>query len=114
MWINLVCGLIFFLLVPGIVFTIPSQSKYVTAVAHAVLFVIVHHVVNAYLKKYFGMEEPRLPTDKKPVAESVNVSQQNTTPEKNVVATNLKVAETQKLALIQKAQLLENVPENIY
>ena len=112
MWINLVCGLIFFLMVPGIVFTVPSQSKYITAAAHAVLFIIVYHVVNAYLKKYFGMEEPTLSTDtsSKPVTTSVTV----TTPEKKVVIVDPNVAETQQLSSIQKAQLLENVPENVY
>jgi CDP-diglyceride synthetase len=60
MWINLVCAVIFFLLVPGILFTIPTKSKYTTAAAHAVLFVIVHHYVNAYLQKHYGMKEPQL------------------------------------------------------
>lgn len=60
MWINLVCGLIFFLLVPGILFTVPTGNKYATAAVHAVLFVIAHHTVNALLKKYFNMEEPSL------------------------------------------------------
>ena len=100
-------------MVPGIVFTIPSQSKYVTAAAHAVLFVIVHHVVNAYLKKHFGMDEPSLSTNKQPVSDSVVVSQQ-IKPEKKVVIIDPKVTETQQLTSIQKAQLLENVPENVY
>lgn len=69
MWINLVCGLIFFLLSPGILFTIPPGSKglfmsgqtsVASAAVHAVVFVVVHHLVNAYLKKYYGMEEPSL------------------------------------------------------
>ncbi len=69
MWINLVCGLIFFLLSPGIVLTIPplsngllfsGQTSVMAAAVHAVLFVIVHHTVNALLKKHFGMEEPKL------------------------------------------------------
>lgn len=112
MWINLVCGLIFFLMVPGILFTVPSQSKYITAAAHAVLFVIVHHVVNAYLKKHFGMEEPKLQTSKpsKPVVTSVSAS----IPEKKVVIVDPRVAETQLLENVQKAQLLENVPKKVY
>lgn len=112
MWINLVCGLIFFLMVPGILFTVPSQSKYITATAHAVLFVIVHHVINAYLKKHFCMEEPTLPATKpsKPVVTSVTV----TTPEKKVVIVDPRVAETHVLENVQKAQLLENVPEKVY
>jgi len=60
MWINLVCGLVFFLVSPGVLFTIPLKNKYAILAAHAVVFVIVHHVVNALLKKYFDMEEPRL------------------------------------------------------
>ena len=60
MWINYVCGLVFFLCVPGILFTFPSDNKYITTAAHAVIFVVVHHAVNAYLKKHYGMEEPKL------------------------------------------------------
>ena len=60
MRINYICGLVFFLCVPGILFTFPSDNKYVVAGAHAVVFVIVHHFVNAYLKKHFGMEEPKM------------------------------------------------------
>ncbi len=60
MWINLVCGLVFFLCVPGILFTLPVGNKYMIAAAHAVVFVIAHHTVNAVLKAKFGMEEPRL------------------------------------------------------
>ncbi len=69
MWINLVCGLIFFLLSPGILLTIPPGSKglfmsrqtsIIAAAVHAVVFVIVHHIVNAYLQKYYGMKEPSL------------------------------------------------------
>jgi hypothetical protein len=60
MWINLICGVIFFLMVPGVLFTIPTGNKYLTIAAHAVLFVIVHHVVNGLLKKHFNMEEPSL------------------------------------------------------
>jgi hypothetical protein len=105
MWINLVCGLIFFLMVPGIVFTVPSQSKYITAAAHAVLFVIVHHFVNAYLKKHFGMEEPSLPVNKptsteKPVVKPLQQKESS------------QVAVTKELTKIQEAQLLENVPAN--
>lgn len=58
--INLICGIIFFLLVPGILFTIRTGNKYLTTAIHAVLFVIVHHVVNAYLKKHYNMEEPTM------------------------------------------------------
>lgn len=108
MWINLVSGLIFFLMVPGIVFTVPSQSKYITAAAHAVLFVIVHHFVNAYLKKHFGMEEPSLPVNK-PTSASV----QPVTGKPVVKPTSThQVAVTKELTEIQKAQLLENVPAN--
>lgn len=60
MLINLVCAIVFFLCVPGILFTIPIQDKYLMTAAHAVVFVIVHHFVNAYLKATFGMEEPRM------------------------------------------------------
>ena len=60
MWIDYVCGLVFFLCVPGILFTVPSDNKYITASAHAVIFVIAHHILNAFLKKEFGVEEPRL------------------------------------------------------
>ena len=58
--INYICGFIFFLLVPGILFRIPTGNKYLTAAIHAVLFVIVHHAVNAYLKKHYNMEEPSM------------------------------------------------------
>lgn len=69
MWINLICGLIFFLLSPGVLLTIPpgsrglfmsGQTSLIAAAVHAVVFVIVHHLVNAYLKKYYDMEEPSL------------------------------------------------------
>jgi hypothetical protein len=60
MWINFVCAIVFFLCVPGILFTIPLGNKYAIAAAHAVVFVIVHHSVNAFLKAKFGMEEPRM------------------------------------------------------
>ena len=59
MWINYICGLVFFLCVPGILFTIPTKSVYLTTALHAVIFVIVHHTLNALLKKHFGIEEPR-------------------------------------------------------
>jgi membrane-associated phospholipid phosphatase len=67
MWINYICGLIFFLLSPGVLLTIPPGSKglfmsrqtsLIAAAVHAVVFVIVHHTVNAYLKNHFGMVEP--------------------------------------------------------
>lgn len=69
MWINLICGLIFFLLSPGVLLTIPPGSKglfmsgqtsLIAAAVHAVVFVIAHHTVNAYLKKYYDMEEPSM------------------------------------------------------
>ena len=69
MWINLICGLIFFLLSPGVLLTIPpgsrglfmsGQTSLIAAAVHAVVFVIVHHIVNAYLKKYYDMEEPSM------------------------------------------------------
>jgi len=60
MWINYICALVFFLCVPGILFTIPTDNKYLTTALHAIVFVIVHHTVNANLKKYFGIEEPRV------------------------------------------------------
>jgi energy-converting hydrogenase Eha subunit C len=68
-WINLVCGIIFFLLSPGVILTLPPLSKGVfmsgqtsilSAAVHAVIFVIVHHSVNAYLQKHYGMEEPKM------------------------------------------------------
>jgi general stress protein CsbA len=58
--INYICGLVFFLCVPGILFTIPTGNKYLTTALHAVVFVIVHHTLNAYLQKHFGLEEPRM------------------------------------------------------
>jgi general stress protein CsbA len=60
MWINFVCAIVFFLCVPGILFTIPTNNVYLTTALHSVVFVIAHHTVNAYLKKNFGMEEPRM------------------------------------------------------
>jgi len=60
MWIDYICGLVFFVCVPGIVFTVPTENKYLTAGVHAVIFVIVHHLLNAVLKKEFGIEEPSL------------------------------------------------------
>ncbi len=60
-WINYICGLVFFLMVPGIIFTVPLENKYYTAAVHAVLFVIVHHSLDAILKKLFNLEEPSLP-----------------------------------------------------
>ena len=60
MWIDYMCGLVFFLCVPGILFTVPAENKYITTAAHAVIFVIVHHLLNAFLKKEFGLEEPKL------------------------------------------------------
>jgi hypothetical protein len=59
-WINYICGVVFFLMVPGILFTVPLQNKYAVAAVHAVLFVIVHHTLNAVLKKQFGLSEPTL------------------------------------------------------
>jgi hypothetical protein len=59
MWINLICGLVFFLCVPGILFTIPVKNVYARTALHAVVFVIAHHTLNAFLKKQFGIEEPR-------------------------------------------------------
>ena len=59
-WINYICGLVFFLMVPGIVFTVPLGNKYAITAAHAVLFVIVHHLLNAILKKQFNLTEPTL------------------------------------------------------
>ncbi len=69
MWINFVCAIIFFLLSPGVLLTIPpgsnglfmsGQTSILAAAVHALVFVVVHHVVNAYLKKHYGMEEPRM------------------------------------------------------
>ena len=69
MWINFVCAIIFFLLSPGVLLTIPpgsnglfmsGQTSILAAAVHALVFVVVHHSVNAYLKKHYGMEEPRL------------------------------------------------------
>jgi hypothetical protein len=59
MWINYICALVLFICVPGILFTLPVGNKYAIAAAHAVVFVILHHTVNAFLKKNFNMEEPR-------------------------------------------------------
>jgi len=58
-WINLICGIVFFVCVPGIVFTIPAENVYYTTALHAVLFVIIHHTLNDILKTHFGIEEPR-------------------------------------------------------
>jgi general stress protein CsbA len=58
-WINLICGVVFFCCVPGILFTIPTENVYLTTGLHAVVFVIVHHTLNDYLKTNFGIEEPR-------------------------------------------------------
>jgi len=60
MWINFVCAFIFFLCVPGILFTIKTDNKYLTTALHAIVFVIFHHIVNAYLQREFGMEEPKM------------------------------------------------------
>ena len=59
------CGLVFFMCVPGILFTVPSENKYITTGAHAVIFVIVHHLLNAFLKKEFGIEEPKFESKSK-------------------------------------------------
>lgn len=61
-WINYICGLVFFSMVPGILFTVPLNNKYLIAAVHAVLFVIVHHTLNAFLKKQFNITEPTLPS----------------------------------------------------
>jgi hypothetical protein len=60
MWINYICGLVFFLCVPGILFTVPTGNVYLSTAIHAVIFVFVHHTLNAFLKKQFEIEEPRL------------------------------------------------------
>lgn len=60
MWINFICGIVFFLCVPGIVFTIPVKNVYLRTALHAVIFVVAHHTLNAFLKKQFGIEEPRM------------------------------------------------------
>jgi CDP-diglyceride synthetase len=67
MWVNYICGIIFFLLSPGVLLTIPPGSKglfmsgqtsILAAAVHAVVFVIVHHSVNSYIKRKYGMVEP--------------------------------------------------------
>ena len=66
MWVNYICGIIFFLLSPGVLLTIPPGSKglfmsgqtsILSAAVHAVVFVIVHHSVNSYIKRKYGMVE---------------------------------------------------------
>jgi hypothetical protein len=49
-------------MVPGILFTVPLNNKYLIAAVHAILFVIVHHTLNAVLKKQFNITEPTLPS----------------------------------------------------
>jgi hypothetical protein len=57
------------LLSAGVLLTIPPGSKglfmsrqtsLIAAAVNAIVFVIVHHSVNAYLKRNYGMMEPSL------------------------------------------------------
>jgi hypothetical protein len=111
MWINLVCGLVFFLMVPGILFTVPAKSKYVTAAVHAVLFVIAHHFVNAFLRREFGMEEPRLPPKPVPSPTLATLPSGPAQPRiSHPESAQLSQNKVQKLTEIQEAQNMENVP----
>lgn len=67
MWIIFICGILFFILSPGVLLTLPPGSKgvfmsrqtsLIAAAVHAVVFVIVYYSVNTYVKRNYGMIEP--------------------------------------------------------
>jgi hypothetical protein len=53
-------AIVFFVCVPGILFTIPTNSVYLTTALHSVIFVLVHRTVMAHFKKNLGIQEPRM------------------------------------------------------
>jgi len=63
MWINFILfylsiAIVFFVCVPGILFTIPTNSVYLTTALHSIIFVLVHRTVMAHFKKNLGIKEP--------------------------------------------------------